>query len=227
MNNINNKPVADVGMFNTTKPSFSKETQNMLKTLMDEAHLTHLQRRQFENSLRTGEPLPVVKKSAKNKKSLPKAVSAKYLNPKNYKCSLKSFEQIKASNAYEREKYEPSPSCKFGGCYEKDKQRLSNIFAYGEDIDPKNKNINNKNNDNNNKNNNNNNGDYDDDSDGHRKGVDRFYELEQEIEDRRNFLDKMTKLGRVDEYKNKIETEISQMIREMELIDKKRSAVYE
>ena len=44
----------------------------------------------------------------------------------------------------------------------------------------------------------------------------------KEIEERKQFLDDMKRLGKDQLYNNKITTEISQKIRELELIDKQR-----
>ena len=52
--------------------------------------------------------------------------------------------------------------------------------------------------------------------------VDRFDEILQEIAERQQFLADMEKLGCRKNYENKILLEISQKIRELELIDKKR-----
>ncbi|KAF8560979.1 hypothetical protein P879_08172 [Paragonimus westermani] len=53
---------------------------------------------------------------------------------------------------------------------------------------------------------------------------DRFTELIKEVKERRQFLDQMRVMGKEELYKSKVETEISQLVREMELIDMKRSA---
>nr|XP_046168006.1 UPF0193 protein EVG1-like [Oncorhynchus gorbuscha] len=52
---------------------------------------------------------------------------------------------------------------------------------------------------------------------------DRFQEVLDEIEERKEFLEEMTALGKGKQYRN-INTEISQKIRELEVIDKARSA---
>jgi len=52
---------------------------------------------------------------------------------------------------------------------------------------------------------------------------DRSQELVDEIHERKQFLDKMTALGKGKNYKTLIETEISQRIREMEEIDRERT----
>lgn len=53
---------------------------------------------------------------------------------------------------------------------------------------------------------------------------DRFDELVAEIQERWDFLKEMEALGRGRQYYNIINTEISQKLREMEIIDKQRSA---
>ncbi|RUS87767.1 hypothetical protein EGW08_004513 [Elysia chlorotica] len=52
---------------------------------------------------------------------------------------------------------------------------------------------------------------------------DRFDELQKEIKDRQEFLKDMEAIGKGEQYRGIIATEISQKVREMELIDKKRS----
>lgn len=51
----------------------------------------------------------------------------------------------------------------------------------------------------------------------------RFSELIKEVKERRQFLDQMRIMGKEQLYKNKVETEISQLVREMEEIDIRRS----
>ena len=45
----------------------------------------------------------------------------------------------------------------------------------------------------------------------------------KEIEERRNFLEEMENLGQGKEYRSRILAEISQRVRELEVLDKKRS----
>lgn len=52
---------------------------------------------------------------------------------------------------------------------------------------------------------------------------DRFQELVDQIHERKEFLNKMTALGKGKDYKTLIQTEISQRIREMEEIDRQRT----
>lgn len=53
--------------------------------------------------------------------------------------------------------------------------------------------------------------------------LDRFEELVNEVQERREFLAEMEALGQGKKYQRIISTEISQKIREMEITDKKRS----
>ncbi|XP_014666460.1 PREDICTED: UPF0193 protein EVG1-like isoform X2 [Priapulus caudatus] len=55
-------------------------------------------------------------------------------------------------------------------------------------------------------------------------GNDRFEELEEEIKERREFLEDMQHLGQRSKYSAAINAEISMKIREMEVLDKKRTA---
>uniref|UniRef100_A0A8C0HKF2 Chromosome 22 open reading frame 23 n=1 Tax=Chelonoidis abingdonii TaxID=106734 RepID=A0A8C0HKF2_CHEAB len=52
---------------------------------------------------------------------------------------------------------------------------------------------------------------------------DRFEELVNEIQERKEFLAEMEALGQSKQYRGIVLTEISQKLREMEIIDKKRS----
>ncbi|CAF5193265.1 unnamed protein product, partial [Rotaria magnacalcarata] len=57
--------------------------------------------------------------------------------------------------------------------------------------------------------------------------IDRFDELVLEIEQRKQFLEQMTSLGKRKEYQQVISNEISDKIREMEHIDRQRSKALE
>ena len=46
------------GVFHTRRASYSKDTQNLLQVLMEEAKLSNLQRNKIHYFLRTGDPLP-------------------------------------------------------------------------------------------------------------------------------------------------------------------------
>ncbi|KFP33566.1 UPF0193 protein EVG1, partial [Colius striatus] len=115
---------------------------------------------------------------------------------------LRPAEVCRAGDAYTREKFRPGATRDL----EKEKQRLQNILATGKDVveqevkqmplQTKKEEI---------------------------PEPDRFEELVKEVQERREFLAEMEALGQGKKYQRIILTEISQKLREMELLDKKRS----
>ncbi|NXX84582.1 EVG1 protein, partial [Urocolius indicus] len=115
---------------------------------------------------------------------------------------LRPAEVCRAGDAYTREKFRPQATRDL----EKEKQRLQNILATGKDVveqeakqmprQMKEEEI---------------------------PEPDRFEELVKEVQERREFLAEMEALGQGKKYQRIILTEISQKLREMELLDKKRS----
>ncbi|XP_071129477.1 UPF0193 protein EVG1-like [Mytilus edulis] len=199
--------VAGGGFWNPPQVQYSQQTHNLLKEMMQESRLTSTQQRNLEKSLRGGGTLPLQcppTHTNKKKEVVKPRKQSKVLNPRNYKPTVRTKDQIEASGAYEKTDYTPAHNS-MGRDNEKNKQRLANIMAFGEDIDPKDK---------------------------KKKKlqvqiqeppVDRFDELQAEIDERRGFLREMEDLGQGAKYRTVIETECSQLIREMELLDKKRS----
>ena len=56
---------------------------------------------------------------------------------RTYTPQVRSKDQIENQpGIYERDQFAPKPQTKYRGFYEKDKSRLANIMAYGEDIPP-------------------------------------------------------------------------------------------
>ncbi|KAM4023453.1 UPF0193 protein EVG1 isoform 2-T4 [Anomaloglossus baeobatrachus] len=115
--------------------------------------------------------------------------------------SLRPAERCRAGDAYTREKYQPQATRDL----DKEKSRLQNLMATGKELPdapqvpaPQT-------------------GEED------KEERDRFDELVSEIQERWDFLEEMQALGRGKQYYNIINTEISQKLREMEIIDKKRS----
>jgi len=190
------------------KGPVSKETQDLLKVMMAESHLTAFQRRQLTEAAKSTGSLPTnchptTSKKPDPPKSHPKPVKDLVINPKNCDRGIRLQEDISASGCYEREPYRTVPCARRT---EKDKEKLANMMAYGMDLDPTTAKA--------------------------RPRTpsplpaeddrDRFQELMEEIQERKQFLDKMTALGKGKSYKTLIETEISQRIREMEDIDRER-----
>lgn len=200
--NPNPKSVAKGGLFGTSeRPSYSKETQELLKVMMEESRLTNFQRRKLKESMSGGRSLPprVAPTSSDRKQKPPKKSTSRRSLVSS---SMRTIDMIEESGAYEREQYIPKPIRSL----EKEKERLSNLMAFGEEIEVpiKNKNV-----------------------PKNQPEKDRFDEIQGEITERENFLDEMIKLGQGDKYRPIISTQISQLIREMEQIDQRRTAELE
>ncbi|XP_069124632.1 UPF0193 protein EVG1-like [Argopecten irradians] len=203
--------VAGGGFWSQPQVQYSKQTHALLKDMMKESKLTNFQQRHLEKTLRGGGSLPSAcppTHSAQRKKT-PVAAPAprKVFNARNYKTTVRTREQMEKMGAFEKPDYTPAYNSK-GASKEKEKLRLANIMEFGQDIPPPDQ----------------------------RKQkiirepapeVDRFEELQSEIEERRSFLREMEGLGKGAQFRTIIATEISQLIREMEVIDSKKSAELE
>jgi len=193
-------------MFNTTQPSFSKETQELLKLMMHESKLTNLQRRKLTNNVKNGHSLPVQTiparkpiNSSPSKHQSPKVMNGRHLSLSG-KRKKDAIEEIKQSE--DTQPFRPLPGKIITA---KDKEQLQNKMAYGDCAPDLNK---------------------------QRKQpelyveeahVDEFDEILLAIEERKEFLDDMEKLGQGKKYRTIIKTEISQKINELERLDKKRT----
>uniref|UniRef100_A0A8C6R4X4 RIKEN cDNA 1700088E04 gene n=1 Tax=Nannospalax galili TaxID=1026970 RepID=A0A8C6R4X4_NANGA len=154
--------------------------------------------------LRGGAPLPLQCNPTSNQKGSPpkKPATAIYLPPILAAHShLRPASMCQANGAYTREQFKPQATRDL----EKEKRRLQNIFATGKDPEER-----------------------------KRKAPpvqqvdpapepDRFDELVKEIQERKEFLSAMEALGQGKQYRGIILAEISQKLREMEDIDRKRS----
>ncbi|XP_071770011.2 UPF0193 protein EVG1 [Centroberyx gerrardi] len=195
------------GMWNCPRASqYSKETQDMLKLMMQESRLTNFQQRQINECLKKGAALPLTcnpTSSAPPPQPKPKPITP---GPSRLlaKPQRRSAESCRSGNSYAREKFRPCPTRDL----EKEKRRLQNILATGQE-EPNAKSFQNV---------------PADQSPGAVEERDRFQEVLDEIEERRQFLADMTALGQGKRHHNLINTEISQKIRELEVIDKARSA---
>ncbi|XP_040041842.2 UPF0193 protein EVG1 isoform X1 [Gasterosteus aculeatus] len=179
---------------------FSKETQDMLQLMMQQSKLTHLQRKKINESLKSGAASPPTSEhTSPAPPTNPK--TTKYV-PNSLPCKpqRRSAEACRSGNTYVREQYHPGPSRDL----EKEKRRLQNILATGEE-EPKpasyrnvpacpNPEV--------------------------AEQKDRYQEVLDEIEERRQFLADMSSLGEAKQYVNIINTEISQRILELRVLDK-------
>ncbi|XP_056890452.1 UPF0193 protein EVG1 isoform X1 [Takifugu flavidus] len=208
------------GLWNMPGPrQYSKDTQDMLKLMMQESRLTHLQKRRITDCLQKGTALPLtfdppLPAPPREPKTVQRCPSAR---PQR-----RSAEACRRGDAYVRERFCPGPTSRFPklwpscpsarkfkrsslflGDVEKEKRRLQNIMSTGqEEPAPVSS------------------GRGPDPDTG---GGDRFQEVLGEIEERRRFLADMASLGQGKKYINIINTEISQKIQELEMLEKRSS----
>ncbi|XP_046855827.1 UPF0193 protein EVG1 homolog [Xenia sp. Carnegie-2017] len=206
------QPVAKGGLMAPSRHPVSKETQDLLKVMMQESKLTNFQRRQLNERLREGESFPTnvnpTTSARKEQANASKtAGTTKNVNHKSLNGGKRTQAEILRRKEFDDdEPYRPLP----GKCItEKDKRILQNKMSYGDEgaalieQTPQPQNI----------------------SRGGRlePEIDRFDEVVELIEERKQFLDDMEKLGQGKKYRSLIAAEISKGIRELELIDKKRT----
>ncbi|NXI41775.1 EVG1 protein, partial [Galbula dea] len=185
---------------------YSPGTRELLKTMMEESKLTCFQRQYLMDCVKRGDTLPLQCHPTSSKKPAPTApaFTSPACQPSRLsdKPHLRPARVCQAGDAYTREKFKPWARRDL----EKEKQRLQNILATGKDVvehNVKQKLVQTK--------------------EEEIPELDRFEELVNEIQERREFLADMEALGQGKKYRNIVLTEISQKMHEMEIIDKKRS----
>ncbi|XP_056379932.1 UPF0193 protein EVG1 isoform X2 [Hyla sarda] len=194
------------GFWTSSKPpQYSRETQELLKVMMQESKLTNLQQRQIREQLQNGRALPIqCHPSSRNTQTKPPVSAPRPAKASIIKTrpSLRPAESCRAGDAYTREKFQPKATRDLN----KEKSRLQNLMATGKELPdvpqvpaPQTE-------------------------EDYKEERDRFDELVAEIQERWDFLAEMEALGRGKQYYNMINTEISQKLREMEIIDKQRSS---
>ncbi|KAF7655763.1 hypothetical protein LDENG_00051230 [Lucifuga dentata] len=194
------------GLWNSSRaPQYSKETQDMLRLMMQESKVTNFQRRKINECLKNGAALPLTFDPAPlDYTPQPELKTHKHtLNRLPAKPQKRSAESCRSGNSYVREKFRPLPTRDL----DKEKRRLQNILATGQ-AEPTvtlSRNVH-----------------RDQKTEAAEK--DRYQEVLDEIEDRRQFLVDMAALGQDKHYFHVINTEISQKIRELEVMDRARSA---
>lgn len=201
--------LTDGGLWNTRKPQLSTATTKLLKTLMDESRINNFQRRQLTSHMLRGESLPerLGPSSTQNKAPVSKRIQTARPSKTASTSGLRTYTDIVNSGAYNRSDYQPRPT---KVRTEQEKDRLAHMMAYGMDPTkiayqaaqrtP---------------------------SPPPHRALDRFDELVEEVEERKQFLEQMTALGKRKEYQQMIANEIADKVREMELIDRQRSKTLE
>lgn len=171
----------------------------MLSLMKQESRLTNLQRKQINKCPKNRAALPVTSDPT------PPSTSCKSVQKRRPCLSQKrSAESCRSGNSYMREKFHPGPTRDL----EKEKRRLQNILATGKEENSA--------------------------VSSHKAPAcrdpevseedDRYLEVLNEIEERRQFLADMASLGQETNYIDIINTEISQKIRELEVLDKAHSS---
>ncbi|XP_074546046.1 UPF0193 protein EVG1 [Halichoeres trimaculatus] len=179
----------------------SRETQDMLKLMRQESKLNNLQRKKTNEGLRNGTPLQLTSDptlSASPPKAKPCRPAQKGFPGMPQR---RSAESCRSGDSYTREKFRPGPTRDL----EKEKRRLQNILATGQE-EPKaaiSQKVS---------------------ACQEPEEKDRCLEVLDEIEERRQFLADMASLGQEQQYINLINSEISQKIRELEMLERKPSA---
>ncbi|KAM6416859.1 UPF0193 protein EVG1 [Pluvialis apricaria] len=185
---------------------YSPGTRELLRAMMEESKLTHFQRQYLMDHVKRGGTLPLQCHPTSSKEPAPAvpAFSPPVCQPSRLpaKPHLRPAKVCQAGDAYTREKFKPQARRDL----EKEKRRLQNILATGKDVvecnvkqtlvQTKEEEI---------------------------PEPDRFEELVNEVQERKEFLAEMEALGQGKKYRRIVLTEISQKMREMEIIDKKRS----
>ncbi|NXQ58738.1 EVG1 protein, partial [Anthoscopus minutus] len=182
---------------------YSKGTRELLRATMEELQLTHSQKQYLMDFVKRGDALPLQRFPPSGKQPVPVSYSAA-CQPRRLPARplLRPAKVCQAGDAYTREKFKPQPTRDL----EKEKRRLQNILATGKDeVEDKVEQV------------------FAQKKEEEIAESNRFEELMNEIQDRREFLAEMEALGQGKKYQGIILNEISQKLHEMKIIDKKRS----
>ncbi|XP_059474841.1 UPF0193 protein EVG1 homolog [Neocloeon triangulifer] len=192
---------------NSATQQYSDETLELLKGMMEECRLSMLQRKRLQQFVDRGEPLPALTKSDLNSTTMNKTSrsiknTAVTDGVKQVRIGRKRTKTIIATmGAYERENCKPKP----GVDKDVQKLKLQNIMAFGIEMTQ-----------------------YSDRPDRGKGPVrrvpslerkDRFDELIEDIHDRCQFLQDVAELGKADQYKSVMESEIAAKLSAMKAID--------
>lgn len=194
--------VAKGGFLHNPKVNYSKETQDLMKILMEESRLTMLQRKKINNHLRNGEPLPPTVQEQSNKRPMKQEHDPQYYY-RTRSCRRRTLESIMESDAFNIEKYIPKNAFKEPS--EKAKLKLQQQMS-GLNVDPdlaKMK-IKNKYKHRNNF--------LDDDN------FDPETEILKEIQERIDWLDDMEKMGEAKKHRIVIQSQIQDKLAELKKI---------
>lgn len=196
--------VAQGGFLQTHKVNYSKETQDLMKVLMEESRLTMLQRKKINYHLRNGDPLPIWQQ---NIKKPTKSSNPQYFN-RAKSCRRRTLDSIMESDAFNVEKFIPRDAYKEPS--EKAKLRLQQeMSGLKEDPDLTKLKINNK---------------YKHRSRKQQEDgeFDPAEEILQEIKERIEWLDEMEKLGEAKKHRLVIQSQIQDKLAELKRVQQQQ-----
>uniref|UniRef100_A0A8D2MHN1 EVG1 protein n=1 Tax=Zonotrichia albicollis TaxID=44394 RepID=A0A8D2MHN1_ZONAL len=173
--------------------------------MMEELQMTHSQKRYLMAYVTRGDALPLQRFPPSSQQPVP-VPHAAACQPGRLPARplLRPAKVCQAGDAYSREKFKPQPTRDL----EKEKRRLQKILALGKDeVEDKVEQV------------------FVQKKEEEIAEPDRFEELMNEIQERREFLAEMEALGQGKKYQGIVLTEISQKLHEMEIIDKKYQGV--
>ncbi|CAN8211642.1 unnamed protein product [Coccothraustes coccothraustes] len=182
---------------------YSTGTRELVRGMMEELQMTHSQKRYLMDYVTRGDALPLRRFPPSSAQPGPVPYPAA-CQPCRLPARplLRPAKVCRAGDAYTREKFKPQPTRDL----EKEKRRLQKILALGKDeVEDKVEQV------------------FIRKKEEEIAEPDRFEELMNEIQERRDFLAEMEALGQGKKYQGIVLTEISQKLHEMEIIDKKRS----
>ncbi|XP_061129351.1 UPF0193 protein EVG1 isoform X1 [Syngnathus typhle] len=191
------------GQWKPTRDSkYSKQTQDLLTSMMQEFTLSNRQRKKIIDCLKDGSALPLTTEPTSSASCLQPKASQCYPKLLPVRPLRRSAVSCRSGNNYVREKFCPAPTRDL----EKEKRRLQNILATGQEQEET--------------------ASHNVAANRKPKVVeekDRYQEVLDEIRERRQFLADMASLGQDKQYSHIINTEISQKIRELEALNGKLS----
>ncbi|XP_074127777.1 UPF0193 protein EVG1 isoform X2 [Sminthopsis crassicaudata] len=118
------------GFWQAPQTTYTPETCQLLKVMMEESKLTNFQQRQLMDSVKRGDALPPRCSPSSSQKPTPKRVSTFCLPPiLGPRPHLRPAEVCQANEAYSRDQFKPRP-CRDT---EKEKERLQDIFTNGKE----------------------------------------------------------------------------------------------
>ncbi|XP_063696028.1 UPF0193 protein EVG1 homolog [Culicoides brevitarsis] len=192
------------GFLHSAKVEYSKETQNLMKILMEESRLTMLQRKKINEHMNCGDSLPVWQHS--NQNSIKKSCDSLHFN-RTKSCRRRSLESILESNAFDVEKFvfknaykEPSEKAKIRLQHHMSDCKVNKNSNLEKQITLNNA-INNRDN----------------------SHFDYCEEIVKEIDERIKWLEDMEKLGAAKNHRLVIQSQIQNKLAELRRFEKKQN----